>query len=156
MRAFALILFAAVAVALLVFGPALVGAALAAEDAPAGGGLANAGWAEVQTALVGVLLVFIAIVGRRVPGLVEAWFVARTAAWQAEAAANVEIATTARVTRIDTALDDAIAAGATPAEAADSVADKLPQTLQRSKKDRTDITREAAVKKGAADRPDRA
>lgn len=134
MRLLAFLLAAAV-------GPiAFMAAALAADGAPA-----RSTWADVESAVIGIVLLVLgiaaAIVSRVLPPLITAW-----------TAKLVEDATTARVKRIDDALDDAIAAGASPSDAADIVADKLPLTLQRSKKNRTDMTREAAVKKEGADR----
>lgn len=137
MRKIALTLLALVVVALLVFGPALVGAALAADGSPSG-----STWADVEAAAIGLLLLVIGIaatmVARVLPALITAW-----------TAKLVEDATTARVDRLDRALDDAIASGAAPSDAADIVADKLPDTLKRSRKDKLDLTREAMVKADA-------
>jgi len=136
MRAFALIRgFAAFGI--IIFGSALAGSAIAADGAPAG-----STWADVETAAIGLLLLVIGIaatmIARVLPALITAW-----------TAKLVEDATTARVDRIDKALDEAIATGVGPSNAAEIVADKLPDTLKRSRKDKRDLTREAIVKSEA-------
>lgn len=100
-------------------------------------------WADVETALIGLLLVVIGIavtaVARVLPALISAW-----------TAKLVEDATTARVHRVDESLDAALAGGKTPLEAAEITAKKLPKTLERSGKDLADLAAEAEVRSGAA------
>jgi hypothetical protein len=99
-------------------------------------------WADVETAFIGLVLLVIGIasvaVGRVLPALIAAW-----------TAKLVEDATTARVKRVDEALDAALAGGASPMEAAESAAKKLPQTLERSGKDVADLVGEAIVRQDA-------
>jgi hypothetical protein len=96
-------------------------------------------WADVETALIGLILLVIGIavtaVARGLSPLIAAW-----------TAKLVEDATTARVKRVDEALDYALAAGASPMEAAESTAKKLPKTLERSGKDVADLAAEASVR----------
>lgn len=128
---------------LLGIGPALVGAALAG-DAPA-----PTGWAAVDAALAEVALSAVGILGALV-ALALAVLVALRPIIVAAAAAWIEQATSARVARVDAAIDTALAAGKSPAEAAEIVAAKLPQTLRRSGKGTAEIAAEAEVRRRAA------
>lgn len=97
---------------------------------------------QIREALGGLILLVISVVtvfvAKALPGLLEALKV-----WL------VERATSERVRRIDEAIDVAVEAGETPTMVAERVAHKLPQTLQRSGKDKSEIVAEAITRKAA-------
>lgn len=119
------------------------GAARAAD-----GVSASSTWADVQTALAGLALLAISIVAGvlvSLRGVLIEYLTAR-------ARALTEEATSARVMRIDDALQTGLAAGLAPDAAAEVAAAKLPQTLARSGKTVDDLAAEAAVKLDAINR----